>query len=227
MSDNVIEVKNLKKIFISPSGEPLEILKNINFSLKNGHTCSIVGASGAGKTTFLHILGLLDTPTDGEIFYFDTKVNLLSTDEKADFRNKNIGFIFQMHYLLPEFTALENAIMPLLIRGISFKEAYDRAIKLFETVGLLNRLNHKPGQLSGGEQQRVALIRAFITNPKVILADEPTGNLDKKNAMIVTELFLKLNKIYNTSIVLVTHNDVLASMMQHKYKIDDGVLIEI
>jgi len=227
MSDNVIEVKNLKKIFISPSGEPLEILKNINFSLKNGHTCSIVGASGAGKTTFLHILGLLDTPTDGEIFYFDTKVNLLSTDEKADFRNKNIGFIFQMHYLLPEFTALENAIMPLLIRGISFKEAYDRAIKLFETVGLLNRLNHKPGQLSGGEQQRVALIRAFITNPKVILADEPTGNLDKKNAMIVTELFLKLNKIYNTSIVLVTHNDVLASMMQYKYKIDDGVLIEI
>lgn len=227
MSDNVIEVKNLKKIFISPSGEPLEILKNINFSLKNGHTCSIVGASGAGKTTFLHILGLLDTPTDGEIFYFDTKVNLLSTDEKADFRNKNIGFIFQMHYLLPEFTALENAIMPLLIRGISFKEAYDRAIKLFETVGLLNRLNHKPGQLSGGEQQRVALIRAFITNPKVILADEPTGNLDKKNAMIVTELFLKLNQIYNTSIVLVTHNDVLASMMQYKYKIDDGVLIEI
>lgn len=227
MSDNVIEVKNLKKIFISPSGEPLEILKNINFSLKNGHTCSIVGASGAGKTTFLHILGLLDAPTDGEIFYFDTKVNLLSTDEKADFRNKNIGFIFQMHYLLPEFTALENAIMPLLIRGISFKEAYDRAIKLFETVGLLNRLNHKPGQLSGGEQQRVALIRAFITNPKVILADEPTGNLDKKNAMIVTELFLKLNKIYNTSIVLVTHNDVLASMMQYKYKIDDGVLIEI
>ncbi len=227
MSENVIEVKNLKKIFISPSGEPLEILKNINFSLKNGHTCSIVGASGAGKTTFLHILGLLDKPTDGEIFYFEKSVTSLSNDEMADFRNKNIGFIFQMHYLLPEFTALENAIMPLLIRGISFKEAYNRAIELFETVGLLNRLNHKPGQLSGGEQQRVALIRAFITNPKVILADEPTGNLDKKNAMIVTELFLNLNKIYNTSIVLVTHNEGLASVMEYKYKIDDGELIKI
>lgn len=227
MNENVIEVKNLSKVFLAPSGEPLEILKNINFSLKNGQTCSIVGASGAGKTTFLHILGLLDMPTKGEILYFDTQVSLLSSDEKADFRNKNIGFIFQMHYLLPEFSALENAIMPLLIRGISFKEAYYKAIELFETVGLAHRLNHKPGQLSGGEQQRVALIRAFITNPKVILADEPTGNLDKKNAMIVTELFLKLNKIYNTSIVLVTHNDELASMMQYKYKIDDGVLTQI
>lgn len=227
MNENVIEVKNLSKVFLAPSGEPLEILKNINFSLKNGQTCSIVGASGAGKTTFLHILGLLDMPTKGEILYFDTQVSLLSSDEKADFRNKNIGFIFQMHYLLPEFSALENAIMPLLIRGISFKEAYYKAIELFETVGLAHRLNHKPGQLSGGEQQRVALIRAFITNPKVILADEPTGNLDKKNAMIVTELFLKLNKIYNTSIVLVTHNDELASMMQYKYKIDDGVLMQI
>lgn len=227
MNENVIEVKNLSKVFLAPSGEPLEILKNINFSLKNGQTCSIVGASGVGKTTFLHILGLLDMPTKGEILYFDTQVSLLSSDEKADFRNKNIGFIFQMHYLLPEFSALENAIMPLLIRGISFKEAYYKAIELFETVGLAHRLNHKPGQLSGGEQQRVALIRAFITNPKVILADEPTGNLDKKNAMIVTELFLKLNKIYNTSIVLVTHNDELASMMQYKYKIDDGVLMQI
>lgn len=227
MNENVIEVKNLSKVFLAPSGEPLEILKNINFSLKNGQTCSIVGASGAGKTTFLHILGLLDMPTKGEILYFDTQVSLLSSDEKADFRNKNIGFIFQMHYLLPEFSALENAIMPLLIRGISFKEAYNKALELFETVGLAHRLNHKPGQLSGGEQQRVALIRAFITNPKVILADEPTGNLDKKNAMIVTELFLKLNKIYNTSIVLVTHNDELASMMKYKYKIDDGVLMQI
>lgn len=227
MNEDVIEVKNLKKVFISPSGESLEILKNINFRLKNGHTCSIVGASGAGKTTFLHILGLLDMPTEGEILYFGNKVGLLSSDEKADFRNKNIGFIFQMHYLLPEFSALENAIMPLLIRGTSYKEAYNVAIELFETVGLTHRLNHRPGQLSGGEQQRVALIRAFITKPKIILADEPTGNLDKKNAMIVTELFLKLNKIYNTSIVLVTHNDELASMMQHRYKIDDGVLIEI
>ncbi|MCX7769999.1 MAG: ABC transporter ATP-binding protein [Proteobacteria bacterium] len=227
MNDTVIEVKNLRKIFLSPSGEDLEILKNINFSLKAGHTCSIVGASGAGKTTFLHILGLLDSPTGGEILYFGSDVSLFSSDEKADFRNKNIGFVFQMHYLLPEFTALENAIMPLLIRGVSIKEAYTQALELFETVSLTHRLNHKPGQLSGGEQQRVALIRAFITKPKVILADEPTGNLDKKNAMIVTELFLKLNKIYNTSIILVTHNDELAGMMQEKYKIDDGVLMTI
>mgnify|MGYP001072369330 CR=1 FL=1 len=227
MNEYVIEVKRLKKSFLLPSGEILEILKGIDFSLKMGATCSIVGASGAGKTTFLHIIGLLDSPTEGKILYFGKNIDFLSHDEKAVFRNKNIGFVFQMHYLLPEFTALENAIMPLLIAGIDIKEAKERALELFEIVGLKDRLNHKPGQLSGGEQQRVSLIRAFITYPKIILADEPTGNLDKKNAKIITELFLKLNMQYNTSIVLVTHNEELASMMQFKYKIDDGVIIAL
>lgn len=227
MNKPVIQVNNLKKSFIAPSGETLEILKGIDFKLVEGETCSIIGSSGAGKTTFLHILGLLDHPTDGKIFYFGRDVTLFNDDEKARFRNDYIGFVFQMHYLLPEFNAIENAVMPLVIRGVPVKDAKEMAMPLFEKVGLTHRLRHKPGQLSGGEQQRVALIRAFITNPKVILADEPTGNLDKKNAKIVTELFLKLNEGLNTSIMLVTHNEELAMMMKSRYKIDDGVLVKI
>jgi len=227
MTEVLLETIDLKKHFTAPSGETLEIIKGINFSVKKGDTVSIVGMSGAGKTTFLHLLGLLDTPTSGSIRYFDKDFSNFKEEELAKFRNKNIGFVFQFHYLLPEFTAIENAVLPLVIRGISFKEAKDRGMEFFKKVNIQDRANHKPGQLSGGEQQRVAVVRAFIGEPAIILADEPTGNLDKKNARNITELFLKLNEEHNTSLVLVTHNDELASMMQIKYKIDDGMLIPL
>ena len=227
MSDVLLETINLKKSFTSPTGELLEIVKGVNFKVFKGDTISIVGMSGAGKTTFLHMLGLLDKPTEGCIKYFEKDVTTLKETEVAKFRNENIGFDFQMHYLLPEFTALENAVMPLIIRGVPFKHAKETGIALFKKVNLENRLHHKPGQLSGGEQQRVALVRAFIGEPSIILADEPTGNLDKKNAHNIAELFLQLNEEHGTSLVLVTHNDELASMMKIRYKIDDGIMVKI
>lgn len=227
MEEIVLETVELKKDFISPSGEVINVLKGIDFTVKKGETISIVGASGSGKTTFLHILGLLDKPTGGEVKYFGNSLNRLKDNELSDFRNKNIGFIFQMHYLLPEFNALENAIMPLVIRGVEFSEAKEKAINLFEKLNLSHRLYHKPGQLSGGEQQKVSLIRAFIGEPKIILADEPTGNLDKKNANLIAELFLKLNELTQTSVVMVTHNEEIAKMMNRVCKLDDGVLVNI
>ncbi len=227
MEEIVLETQCLKKDFISPSGEVIKVLKGIDFSVRRGETISIVGASGSGKTTFLHIIGLLDKPTEGSVRYFNKTLDSLKDKELADFRNKNIGFIFQMHYLLPEFNALENAIMPLIIRGMELKEAKDRAIYLFEKLNLSHRIYHKPGQLSGGEQQKVSLIRAFVGEPKIILADEPTGNLDKRNAKLIAELFLKLNEVTKTSIVLVTHNDELARMMSRICKLDDGLLVNI
>lgn len=227
MEEIVLETVELKKDFISPSGEVINVLKGIDFTVKKGETISIVGASGSGKTTFLHILGLLDKPTGGEVKYFGNSLNRLKDNELSDFRNKNIGFIFQMHYLLPEFNALENAIMPLVIRGVEFSEAKEKAINLFEKLNLSHRLYHKPGQLSGGEQQKVSLIRAFIGEPKIILADEPTGNLDKKNANLIAELFLKLNELTQTSVVMVTHNEEIARMMSRVCKLDDGVLVNI
>lgn len=227
MEDIVLETVELKKDFISPSGEIINVLKGINFSVKSGDTIAIVGASGSGKTTFLHIIGLLDRPTDGEVKYFNKSLRDLRDKDLSDFRNRNIGFIFQMHYLLPEFNALENAIMPLIIRGVNFSEAKEKATYLFEKLNLTHRLYHKPGQLSGGEQQKVSLIRAFIGEPKIILADEPTGNLDKKNAYLIAELFLRLNEITKTSIVMVTHNEDIAKMMKRVLRLDDGVLISV
>ncbi|MCX7990957.1 MAG: ABC transporter ATP-binding protein [Proteobacteria bacterium] len=227
MEDIVLETMGLKKDFISPSGDTINVLKGIDFTVKKGDTISVVGASGSGKTTFLHIIGLLDKPSEGIIKYFGKTLEGTKDIEIADFRNKNIGFIFQMHYLLPEFNALENAMMPLIIRGAEFKDAEEKAKDLFDKVNLSHRLYHKPGQLSGGEQQKVSLIRAFIGEPKIILADEPTGNLDKKNANLIAELFLKLNDMTKTSIVMVTHNEELAKMMSRICKLDDGVLLNI
>ncbi len=227
MNEPLLQTVGLKKSFLSPSGERLEIIKGIDFVVNRGDTVSIVGMSGAGKTTFLHLIGLLDTPTEGTVSYFGKNVSGIIEEEMAKFRNSNIGFVFQFHYLLPEFTAIENAVMPLIIRGESYKRAKEKGMELFRKVNLENRALHKPGQLSGGEQQRVALVRAFIGEPAIILADEPTGNLDKKNAGKITELFLKLNEELGTSVVLVTHNDELASMMKRKYKIDDGILVNV
>ncbi len=227
MEEKILETVGLKKDFRAPSGEILNVLKGIDFIINKGESVSIVGASGSGKTTFLHIIGLLDKPTEGSVTYFGRSLKGLPDKELADFRNNNIGFIFQMHYLLPEFNALENAMMPLIIRGVNTDEAKERAVKLFEKVKLVNRLYHKPGQLSGGEQQKVALIRAFIGEPKIILADEPTGNLDKKNAFLIAELFLELNEQNKTALIMVTHNEEIAKMMKRVCKIDDGVLREI
>lgn len=227
MSELLLETIGLKKSFLSPSGEKLEIIKGIDFSVKKGDTVSVVGMSGVGKTTFLHLLGFLDRPTEGVIKYLGKDITTLKDEELAAFRNEHIGFVFQFHYLLPEFTAIENVMMPLIIRGITYKEAKERAMELLKKIGLEPRAFHKPGQLSGGEQQRVAVARAFIGDPLIIFADEPTGNLDKKNAKNITEIFLHLNEEKKISLVLVTHNDDLASMMRIKYKMDDGMLFAL
>jgi lipoprotein-releasing system ATP-binding protein len=227
MNDIILETHGLKKQFIAPDGETLDIVKGIDFSISKGDTVSIIGSSGAGKTTFLHLIGLLEHPTEGIVRYFNKDVNSLREEDKSIFRNSNIGFVFQMHYLLPEFTALENAIMPLIIRGESMGCAKEKGTVLFEKVKLSHRLEHKPGQLSGGEQQKVALIRAFIGGPAIILADEPTGNLDKKNALLIADLFLALNEEQKTALVIVTHNEALAAMMSVRYKIDDGIMVRL
>lgn len=227
MSELVLETKGLCKQFQAPSGDALDVLRDIDFTVGRGETVSIVGMSGAGKTTFLHIVGLLDRPSAGSVRYFGRDLTGGRETELAAFRNKTIGFIFQMHYLLPEFTAIENAVMPLVIRGVPLTEAQERGMELFNAVGLVHRAEHKPGQLSGGEQQKVSLVRAFIGEPAIILADEPTGNLDKKNARLIAELFLKLNGERDTALVLVTHNEELAAMMSSRYRMDDGCMVRL
>lgn len=224
MSSPLLKVTALEKSFRSGK-EVLPVLKGIDLTIEAGETVALVGASGAGKSTLLHILGTLDYPTSGQVCYNGTPVFDLPDRQMACFRNKTIGFVFQFHHLLPEFTALENVLMPAMIAGKSRAEAHDTASKLLSDVGLARRLTHKPGELSGGEQQRVAVARALVLDPCFIMADEPTGNLDMKTSEEVHELLMGLQRDRNISLLVVTHNELLADRMGRKIRLLDGMVV--
>lgn len=223
--NHFIEIRNLHKKFHDVHA-PIEILKAVNLTIENGETVSVVGASGIGKSTFLHILGTLDRPDKGKILFQGEDVFLFDGTKLARFRNEFIGFMFQFHHLLPEFTALENAMMPALIKGNTSRNAKEAAETILVRVGLKDRLYHRVGKLSGGEQQRVALARALVLKPRILLADEPTGNLDRQNSDQVHELLLSLNQEFSMTMVVVTHNMQLASYMSRCVTIEDGQVIE-
>lgn len=211
---------------ITKSYDDLQILKGINLEIKEGEVVSIVGSSGAGKTTLLQILGTLDRPDRGEVLMNGVNPFNLSANKLSAFRNTQIGFIFQFHQLLPEFTAVENIALPALIKGINLKDAKIEAMKLLGLLGLENRAEHKPSQLSGGEQQRIAVARSLINRPGVIFADEPSGNLDSQNSSELHQLFFNLRDELNQTFVIVTHNNELADMTDRKLVMRDGLIIE-
>jgi lipoprotein-releasing system ATP-binding protein len=215
----LIKAVNIKKSFGS-----LQVLKGINLEIPKGKIYSIVGASGAGKTTLLQIIGTLSNPDSGEIFYGDKKISSLTEKELSAFRNRKIGFVFQFHHLLPEFTALENICIPAFISRNSKKKAEKEAMKLIDYLGLTERYNHKPSELSGGEKQRVAVARALINNPAVVLADEPSGNLDSANREELHDLLFKLRDDFNQTFVIVTHDDQFADRSDKIIHIKDGVI---
>jgi len=215
----MIRVENIHKSYGT-----LQVLKGIDLEIKDGEIVSVVGASGAGKSTLLHILGTLDPADQGKLLFDEVEVNALSEKKLSDFRNKNIGFVFQFHHLLPEFTALENICIPAFIAGKSKSKAESRAVELIAFLNLHDRMDHKPAELSGGEQQRVAVARALINQPSVILADEPSGNLDSKSAVELHKLFFDLRKQFNQTFVIVTHNRELADMADRKLTIVDGII---
>jgi len=200
----------------------VEVLKGVDLTFSQGEKAAIVGASGVGKTTLLHVLGTLDRPTAGKVLYEGKDIFNLNEKDLALFRNREIGFVFQFHHLLPEFNALENTMMPCLIQGLPKKEAASRAEAILTLVGLKERLSHKPGELSGGEQQRVAVARALVLEPKVLLADEPTGNLDTKTGDSVFDLLQELNQIKRVTLIVVTHNLKLAEKMTRQIQLVDG-----
>jgi lipoprotein-releasing system ATP-binding protein len=220
----MITVTNLHKSF--PMGEQtLSVLKGINLTIAHGELIAVIGASGAGKSTLLHILGLLDRPTRGTVCFEGQELFQLSESAQAEFRNKRIGFVFQFHHLLPEFTALENACMPALIQRRQPEDVKAEAIAILNDVGLGARLQHKPGELSGGEQQRVAVARALLQKPDLVLADEPTGNLDTHTGDALFALMRELNKARGTTFVIVTHNDKLSSQADRIVHMQDGQII--
>ena len=216
-----IQVQNLFKSYGNGS-KRVEVLKGADLTFSRGEKAAIVGASGVGKTTLLHILGTLDRPTSGKVLYEGKDIYALNEKDLAFFRNREIGFVFQFHHLLPEFNALENTMMPCLIQGIPKKESASRAEAILTLVGLKERLTHKPGELSGGEQQRVAVARALVLGPKVLLADEPTGNLDTKTGESVFDLLRELNQIKGITLIVVTHNIKLAEKLSRQIQLVDG-----
>lgn len=222
MNKKILELKNVSKTY-KTKAEEIHVLKNINLTFNSGDFVSIQGKSGSGKTSLLNILGLLDVPTSGDVFIDEKKVNMKDEKLKNILRNRKIGFVFQFHYLLNEFTALENVMMPALVnKSMTKDKAKKRAKELLKMVDLGHRINHKPNELSGGEKQRVAIARAMINNPEMILADEPTGNLDTETSNVINELFKKISREENQAIIIVTHSLELANMATYKYKIENG-----
>jgi lipoprotein-releasing system ATP-binding protein len=218
-----IEVKDLKKSYCL-GGEAIPVLKGVNLKVGRGEFVAVVGPSGVGKSTLLHLLGALDRPNSGEVIYEKSSLFHLSDEGLASFRNRTIGFVFQFHHLLPELSALENTMMPALIARMSREEAKRTAISILGEVNLSHRLHHKPAELSGGEQQRVAVARALVTSPSVILADEPTGNLDGASSRGIFELLGRLNRQRDLTLIMVTHNEGLASSTHRVVRMADGVI---
>ncbi len=216
-----LEITGLEKSF-SNDGIQVQVLKDVSCSVYPGEMIGVVGASGVGKTTFLHILGTLDRPTNGSVLHFGQNAFSWDDSRLSRFRNEKIGFVFQSHHLLPEFSALENVMMPCILSGISRSEAADRAKNILDELGLGHRIDYRPGNMSGGEQQRVALARAMVRQPRILLADEPTGNLDQKNGEKVVELIFSLNHRYGTTVVLVTHDLSIARKMDRCLGLTDG-----
>ncbi|MCX8618509.1 lipoprotein-releasing ABC transporter ATP-binding protein LolD [Gilliamella sp. B2923] len=224
-SEKLLSAKNLCKTY--QEGKMVtEVLKDVTFDIYPKSLMAIIGSSGSGKSTLLHLLGGLDQPTSGEILFKSQQLNRLSEQEKAQLRNQQIGFVYQFHHLLPDFTALENVAMPLLIGGVKPNEAKQRAMAMLESVNLVKRANHRPSELSGGERQRVAIGRALINNPALVMADEPTGNLDKSTADAIFDLLIKLNREHGTAFLVVTHDLALANKLDKQLIMSDGRLTE-
>ena len=217
----IIQTRNIQKSFGN-----LQVLKGIDLDVENGEIVSIVGKSGAGKTTFLQIMGTLLSADEGSISILDTDIRSLKEKELAKFRNEHIGFVFQFHQLLPEFTALENVCLPALLQGKTMKQTENRAKELLDFLNLSERMTHKPAELSGGEQQRVAVARAIMNNPAVVFADEPSGNLDSHNKTELHELILRLRNTFHQTYIIVTHDDNLAAISDRVIKMEDGKIVE-
>jgi lipoprotein-releasing system ATP-binding protein len=221
-----LRAEGLKKVFRSGASE-LVLFDNLSFEVGQGEMLAIVGESGTGKSTLLHILGTLDRPSAGDVYFAHLRLSTLSEDAAADFRNREIGFVWQFHYLLPEFTALENVAMPLLVRGVPKPEAEKEALVWLEEVGLKQRAHHRAGELSGGEQQRTALARALITKPKFLLADEPTGDLDSRTAETVFELISRLHRDHQLASLIATHNFAFARRCHRVLRLENGRIEEV
>jgi lipoprotein-releasing system ATP-binding protein len=223
----LLEARTIRKVYAGGDGQPLEVLRGVDFEVRRGEFVAIVGASGAGKSTLLHLLGALDAPSAGDIWLEGSRYADLDARATAELRNRKVGFVFQFHHLLREFSALENVMMPLLIGGMAPRQAQSRAEEVLSEVGLAGRMTHRPAELSGGEQQRCAVARALVHDPSVVLADEPSGNLDHVNSERLHELFFRLAREYETAVVVVTHNRQLAGRADRILWLEDGRLTTV
>jgi lipoprotein-releasing system ATP-binding protein len=220
----LLVARGIRKVFVSGDGQPLEVLRGVDLELQRGEVVAVVGSSGAGKSTLLHLLGALDAPSAGDIWLEGSRYADLDARGTAELRNRKLGFVFQFHHLMREFSALENVMMPLLIGGVEQRRARSRAEELLATVGLAGRMTHRPMELSGGEQQRCAVARALVHDPRLVLADEPSGNLDHANSERLHELFFRLAREYETAVIIVTHNRQLAGRADRILWLEDGHL---